>query len=52
MTYLSSKAYRPSRSEAQAFFADRQPFPYARASITFVAVANLAATVAMLIGQA
>jgi hypothetical protein len=52
MTFLTSKWHAQSLSEAQAFFAERRPlFPFGRASITFVAVANLAATVATLLGQ-
>ena len=52
MTFLMSKWHGQSRSEAQAFFAEARPFPFAGASITFVAVANLAATIATLMGQA
>ena len=50
MTHLIATLQR--RDEAQAFFAERQPFPFARASITVIAVANMAATVAMLLGHA
>lgn len=50
MTHLIPTLQR--RDEAQAFFAERQPFPFARASITVTAVANMAATVAMLLGHA
>jgi len=52
MTYFVSKWHAQSLSEAQAFFAEGRPvFPFGRASITFVAVTNLAATVATLLWQ-
>ena len=51
MTFLMCKLHAQGRSEAQAFFAEARPFPFAGATITFVAVANLAATIATLVGQ-
>ena len=52
MTSLMGKLHGGPRSEAQTFFAEIRPFPFARASITFLVAANMAATVAMLLGQA
>ena len=51
MTLFMSKLHGQGRSEAQAFFAQARPFPFAGATITFVAVTNLAATIATLMGQ-
>ena len=51
MMYLIDKLCGRRLSEAEAFFAEKQGFPFARASITVIASANLAATVATLLGQ-
>ncbi len=51
MTYLISKLQGSGRSEAQAFFAETHSFPLVGASITFLLAANLAATLATLLGQ-
>ena len=52
MTYLVGKLHGNGRSEAEAFFAESTPFPLAGASIALLFAANLAATVATLLGQA
>jgi hypothetical protein len=51
MTYLISKLYSQELSEAEAFFADTRASRLAGFSITFLAVTNMAATVATLFGQ-
>jgi len=52
MTYLTAKLHGADRSEAQMFFAEIRPFPFAGASITFMITVNLVATLATLLGQA
>ena len=50
MTYLTAKLHGADRSEAQMFFAEIRPFPFAGASITFMI--TVVATLATLLGQA
>jgi hypothetical protein len=51
VTYLIAKLHGGDRSEAQMFFAEVYPFPFAGASVTFMIAVNLAATLASLLGQ-
>jgi hypothetical protein len=51
MIYRMSKLHVGGRSEAQIFLSETRFFPLAGASITFLLAGNVAATLAMLLGQ-